>query len=87
MALLGHFIDVSVAALKVGYGNLGVEFDLWKGEACVDHLIPAMIEELKAKGITEEDDGALIIRVEEENEKKDVPPVMLLARGFARDYE
>jgi len=25
-ALLEHFIDVSVAALKVGYGNLGVEF-------------------------------------------------------------
>jgi len=86
MALLGHFIDVSVAALKVGYGNLGVEFDIWKGEACVDHLIPAMIEELKAKGITEEDDGALIIRVEEENEKKDVPPVMLLASSGAVLY-
>ena len=86
MALLGHFIDVSVAALKVGYGNLGVEFDLWKGEACVDHLIPAMIDELKAKGITEEDDGALIIRVEEENEKKDVPPVMLLASSGAVLY-
>lgn len=86
MALLGHFIDVSVAALKVGYGNLGVEFDVWKGEACVDHLIPAMIEELKAKGITEEDDGALIIRVEEENEKKDVPPVMLLASSGAVLY-
>ena len=86
MALLGHFIDVSVAALKVGYGNLGVEFDLWKGEACVDPLIPDMIEELKSKGITEEDDGALIIRVEEENEKKDVPPVMLLASSGAVLY-
>lgn len=86
MALLGHFIDVSVSALKIGYGNLGVEFDLWKGEACVDHLIPAMIEELKAKGITEEDDGALIIRVEEENDKKDIPPVMLLASSGAVLY-
>ena len=86
MALLGHFIDVSVAALKIGYGNLGVEFDLWKGEACVDPLIPDMITELKAKGITEEDDGALIIRVEEEGEKKDVPPVMLLASSGAVLY-
>lgn len=85
-ALLEHFIDVSVAALKVGYGNLGVEFDLWKGEACVDPLIPAMIEELKAKGITEEDGGALIIRVEEEDEKTDVPPVMLLASSGAVLY-
>ncbi len=86
MALLGHFIDVSVAALKIGYGNLGVEFDLWKGEACVDPLISGMIEELKAKGITEEDEGALIIRVEEEDEKKDVPPVMLLASSGAVLY-
>jgi len=85
-ALLYHFIDVSVAALKVGYGNLGVEFDLWKGEACVDPLIPDMIESLKAKGITEEDDGALIIRVKEENEKKEIPPVMLLASSGAVLY-
>ena len=85
-ALLDHFVTVSIAALKVGYGNLGVEFDLWKGEACVDPLIPAMIEELKSKGITEEDDGALIIRVEEETEKKDVPPVMLLASSGAVLY-
>lgn len=85
-ALLEHFINVSVAALKLGYGNLGVEFDLWKGEACVDPLIPAMIEDFKAKGIAEEDDGALIIRVEEEGEKKDVPPVMLLARSGAVLY-
>ena len=85
-ALLDHFIAVSVAALKTGYGNLGVEFDLWKGEACVDPLIPAMIEELTSKGITEEDAGALIIRVEEEGEKKDVPPVMLLASSGAVLY-
>ena len=85
-ALLDHFIDVSVAALKVGYGNLGVEFDLWKGEACVDPLIPGMIKELTAQGITEEDGGALIIRVEEEDEKTDVPPVMLLASSGAVLY-
>jgi len=84
--LLDHFITVSVAALKVGYGNLGVEFDLWKGEACVDPLIPDMIEGLKSQGITEEDDGALIIRVNEESEKKEVPPVMLLARSGAVLY-
>lgn len=85
-ALLEHFITVSIAALKKGYGDLGVEFDLWKGEAAVDPLIPGMIDDLKAKGITEEDGGALIIRVEEEGEKKDVPPVMLLASSGAVLY-
>ena len=97
MALLGHFIDVSVAALKVGYGNLGVEFDLWKGEACVDHLIPAMIEELKAKGITEEVDGGLMIPLDPVYEaqrkegvpsgkRKGIPPVMLISSAGAVLY-
>ena len=88
-ALLDHFIDVSVAALKVGYGNLGVEFDLWKGEACVDPLIPGMIDEIKAAGITEEDDGALIINVDEKwdpETRNGTPPVMLLASSGAVLY-
>jgi len=85
-ALLDHFIAESVKALKKGYGALGVEFDLWKGEAAVDPLIPGMIEDLKAQGITEEDQGALIIRVDTEDEKKDTPPVMLLASSGAVLY-
>lgn len=85
-ALLEHFIAVSIAALKEGYGALGVEFDLWKGEAAVDPLIPDMIAGLKAQGITEEDGGALIIRVATEEEKKDTPPVMLLASSGAVLY-
>ncbi|WP_017932674.1 arginine--tRNA ligase [Robiginitomaculum antarcticum] len=85
-ALLEHFISVSIAALKQGYGALGVEFDLWKGEAAVDPLIAGMIEGFKAKGITEQDDGALIIRVETEADKKPVPPVFLVSRSGAVQY-
>jgi len=85
-ALLDHFITVSILSLKKGYGDLGVEFDLWKGEAAVDPLIPGMIDDLKSMGITEEDDGALIIRVDQDDEKKETPPVMLLARSGAVLY-
>lgn len=85
-ALLDHFIRISIAALKEGYGALNVEFDLWKGEAAVDPLIPGMIEELNAKGLTEEDDGALIMRVEREDDKKPVPPVFLMSRSGAVQY-
>ena len=97
MALLTHFINVSVAALKVGYGNLGVEFDLWKGEACVDHLIPEMIEELKSKGLTENIDGGLVIPLDPVYEaqkqegvpsgkRKGIPPVMLISSAGAVLY-
>jgi arginyl-tRNA synthetase len=47
-ALLQHFVDVSVEALKIDYGFLGVTFDLWLGEKDVEPLIPGMVEDIKA---------------------------------------
>ncbi len=88
-ALLEHFIRVSIAYLKKGYGELGVEYDLWKGEASVDPLIPGMIDAMKAQNITEESDGALIIPVDDNydmEKRKGIPPVMLRARTGAVLY-
>src|ERR1700754_2204048 len=70
-ALWQHFFDISVDAMKRDYGNLGVHFDLWKGEACVNDLIAPMVEQMKAKGVVEESDGAQIVRVAEDNDKMD----------------
>ncbi|MEL7232288.1 MAG: arginine--tRNA ligase, partial [Pseudomonadota bacterium] len=53
-ALLKHFIDVSVAALKVDYAFLDVSFDLWNGESDVDPLIDPMVAELKERGLATE---------------------------------
>lgn len=81
-ALLRHFINVSIEALKVDYSFLGVEFDLWKGESDVDGLIPDMVESLKEKGLARLDDGAWIIDVSRDSDKKDMPPFMLInSRG------
>ena len=85
-ALLAHFIAESIKALKKGYGALNVEFDLWKGEAAVDPLIPDMIDGLVKDGIAEESDGALIINVAEDADKKDMPPVILRASSGAVLY-
>ncbi|MEE9348252.1 MAG: arginine--tRNA ligase [Robiginitomaculum sp.] len=85
-ALLDHFISVSIAALKTDYGKLGVEFDLWKGEAAVDPLIPGMVKDLTAMGITEKSEGALIIRVAEEGDKKEIAPVILISSAGAALY-
>ncbi|MBL4871620.1 MAG: arginine--tRNA ligase, partial [Robiginitomaculum sp.] len=85
-ALLTHFINVSIEALKKDFSALGVHFDLWKGEAAVDPLISPMVEKFKADGYTEESDGALIIRVEEETDKKDLPPLILISRAGAALY-
>jgi arginyl-tRNA synthetase len=81
-ALLRHFIDVSVEELKKDYGFLNVSFDLWKGESDVDHLIPGLVERYKAADLAEESDGAWIVRVAKDSDKKEMPPVMLVnSRG------
>lgn len=81
-ALLRHFIDVSVEELKKDYGFLNVSFDLWKGESDVDDLIPGLVERFKQAGLAEQSDGAWIVRVARESDKKEMPPVMLVnSRG------
>ena len=81
-ALLRHFIDVSVAALKVDYEFLNVHFDLWKGESDVDGLIPEVVERFKKAGLAEEDAGATIVRIARDSDKKEMPPIMLVnSRG------
>ncbi len=85
-ALLQHFIDVSVAALKLDYAFLDVNFDLWKGESDVDHLIAPMTENLKTRGFAKLDDGAWIIDISREDDKKDMPPFMLVNSRGATGY-
>ena len=48
-ALWRHFVDISIDAMRRDYGALGVQFDLWKGEADVHDLIQPMIDGMKAQ--------------------------------------
>ncbi|MEM6534785.1 MAG: arginine--tRNA ligase [Pseudomonadota bacterium] len=85
-ALLRHFIDVSVAALKKDYAFLDVSFDLWKGESDVDPLIAPMVADLKARELARLDDGAWIIDVARDSDKSDMPPLMLVNSRGATGY-
>ncbi len=78
--------EVSVAGMKNTYAQLGVEFDLWKGEADVHDYIAPMVEEMKNKGLAVEDDGALIVNVVEESDNKKIPPMILYKRDGAVMY-
>ncbi len=85
-ALWKTFLDVSLAAVKREYHALGIDFDLWKGEADVADMIPAMLERFKAEGHSEESDGALIMRVARNDDNKTVPPLILLNSEGAVGY-
>jgi arginyl-tRNA synthetase len=62
--------EVSMAAQKRDFASLGVDFDLWLGEADADPLIPDMVKDLEAKGLLEDDQGARIVRVARPGETK-----------------
>lgn len=81
-ALWQHFRTVSLEAFAKTYSRLGVNFELWNGEASVAERTNELIEELREKGVAVESDGALVIPVETEEDTAEMPPLMLLnARG------
>ncbi|MBN9590566.1 MAG: arginine--tRNA ligase [Alphaproteobacteria bacterium 64-11] len=77
-ALWRHFVKVSEMGLEREFGALGVKFDLWKGESSVDALIPQMLEDLKARGLAEMSEGALVVPVARGDDKKPLPPLILV---------
>lgn len=76
-ALWQHFVDVSHVGLEREWDSLGIHFDLWKGEASVDELIPPLLEKLKADSLAIESEGALVVPVAEQADKKEMPPLIL----------
>ena len=85
-ALWEHFFAVSRFGLEREWGSLGIHFDLWKGEASVEPLIAPMIKDLKARHVTEESEGALVIPVAEDGDKKEMPPLILVKSDGAVLY-
>lgn len=86
VALWRHFLNVSVEALKKDFARLGVTFDLWKGESDADPIIEEMAELLRRRGVAVEDQGALVIHVAEEGDRKEMPPLILLKSDGAALY-
>ena len=85
-ALWEHIMRVSVADLKRNYENLNVSFDVWKGESDAEAYIPPMLDSLNKKGVLVESEGAKVIPVAEEGDKKEIPPCILVKSDGATLY-
>ena len=85
-ALWQHIMNVSVADLKKNYDNLDVHFEKWLGESDADPYIPAMVEDMKARGIAVQSEGAWVIPVSEAGDKKEVPPCILVKSDGSSIY-
>ena len=85
-AIWNHIMRISLADLHRIYDALDVHFEAWLGESDADPYIPAMIEDLKAKGYAVESEGALVFPVAEEGDKKEIPPCILIKSDGAAIY-
>lgn len=85
-ALWSRFRDVTKVALERDFHALGVDFDLWKGESDVEDLIDPMVAELDAKGLLVDDQGARIIRVVREGDRKELPPLLVVSSEGSAMY-
>jgi arginyl-tRNA synthetase len=81
-----HFARVTRAALERDFHALGIDFDLWRGESDVDPLIGPMTAELREKGLLFEDQGAQIIRVARNDDKREVPPLLVVSSEGSAMY-
>jgi arginyl-tRNA synthetase len=77
LALWRHMKSVSERSQREDFSALGVEFDLWYGESDVADLLGPLIADLRERGLAEESRGALVIRVELPDDKRDLPPLIL----------
>ena len=69
--------DVSVNDIKRLYDYLGVSFDLWLGESDSEPYIPKLMNELESRNLVVVDQGAKIVNIKRDTDKKEMPPVIV----------
>ena len=85
-ALWQHIMRLSLADMRKIYDDLDVHFESWLGESDADPYIPAMIADMKEKGYAVQSEGAWVIPVAEETDKKEVPPCILVKSDGSAIY-
>lgn len=86
-ALWQHIVNISSADCKKVYDYLNCKFDLSYGESDAAPYIEPVLAFLKQQGVLEESDGALVMHVKEENDNKEMPPLMLVKSDGAVAYD
>ena len=85
-AIWKHIMKVSVEDLKKNYGNLNVDFDLWKGESDAQPYIPGLIQDLIDMKLAYESQGALVVDISKEDDTKELPPCIVRKSDGAALY-
>ena len=85
-ALWDHIMRLSLADLHRVYDSLDAHFEKWLGESDADPYIPAMVEDLKNRGLAVLSSGAWVVPVAEDGDKKEIPPMILVKSDGSSIY-
>ena len=85
-ALWQHIMRLSLADMRKIYDHLDVHFEAWLGESDADPYIPAMVQDMKDRGIAVQSEGAWVIPVQEDTDKKEIPPCILVKSDGSAIY-
>lgn len=79
--------DISKEDVKKIYDKLGVEFELWNGEADAVEYLDELLDIFKQKNLTVLSEGAEIVNVEKEEDNAPMPPLLLIKSNGTISYE
>ena len=85
-AIWDHIMGISLPDLRRIYDQLDVHYEKWLGESDADPYIPAMVADLKERDIAVPSEGAWVVPVAEETDKKEVPPMILIKSDGSSIY-
>jgi len=85
-AIWQHIMNISLPDLKRIYDALDVHYEKWLGESDAHPYIPDMVADLKERGLAVLSEGAWVIPVAEDTDKKEVPPMILVKSDGSAIY-
>ena len=70
--------EISIDNIKKTYTGLNAKFDLWEGETDCYPYIDEMLDILRKAGCLVESEGALVCDVQTEEDKAEIPPLVVI---------
>ena len=86
-ALWEQIIDISKKSIKELYGELNATHDEEFGEAYSDNFVNDVIKFYKDNNLAKESQGALVVDIAKEDDKKEYPPAILVKSNGSVSYE
>ena len=79
--------EISKEDIKKIYDKLGIEFELWNGEADAVEYLEELLKIFREKDLTVLSEGAEIVNVQKEEDTAPMPPLLLIKSNGTISYE